>query len=321
MNDAFISYRREGGYLMAQLLKNTLKDEGIYCYLDLEEDRSGDFDERLFKAIRESSSFILILTKETLANCIYEDSWVRKEIVEAVRCDKKIIPVIYHDFSWPKELNGQLPAEVLSLETKQGVVFSKEYLKSTVEKIAEYINDAERVNNKSTKSDFLKDGTKDFFINGFDGLSAVQCVDMAFHAGADWQRNSDKLEILNDIINKNITLRILVNSADTVSNICSHMSQPLRRYVGFDNSVKEWIELAQMYPDVVYVHIADVPLMHRLYILRGENTGVANVKYYTYGNCIPDKDFRAVFDNSDAEYNLYVAEFDYIWDKASHSAV
>lgn len=46
MKDAFISCRREGGYLMVQLLRSSLKDKGVYCYLDLEE-RSGQFDERL----------------------------------------------------------------------------------------------------------------------------------------------------------------------------------------------------------------------------------------------------------------------------------
>lgn len=116
MNDAFISYRREGGYLMAQLLRSALKDKGVYCYLDLEEDRSGQFDERLLDAIRDSSNFILILTKGTLDRCVNKDDWVRREIVEAVASDKNIIPVMYPDFVWPKELNERFPKEVLILE-------------------------------------------------------------------------------------------------------------------------------------------------------------------------------------------------------------
>lgn len=35
MNDAFISYCRVGGYLMAQLLRSSLKDKQVYGYLDL----------------------------------------------------------------------------------------------------------------------------------------------------------------------------------------------------------------------------------------------------------------------------------------------
>lgn len=118
MNDAFISYRHDGGYLMPQLLRSALKDKGIHCYLDLEEDRSGQFDERLLDAIRDSSNFILILTKGTLDRCINADNWVRHEIVEAVKSNKNIIPVMYPDFVLPKELNEQFPEEVLILEKK-----------------------------------------------------------------------------------------------------------------------------------------------------------------------------------------------------------
>ena len=96
------------------------------------------------------------------------------------------------------------------------------------------------------------------------------------------------------------------------------MSQPLKKYVGFDNCVEEWRELARIYPDIIQVRIANVPLLHRLYILREETDGVVNVKYYTYGNCTPDKDFRRSFDHSGMEYELYTQEFDYIWNKASY---
>ena len=60
--DAFISYRREGGYLMAQLLREMLKNQGINCYLDVEEEHSGQFDIRLLDAIENAPNFILILT-------------------------------------------------------------------------------------------------------------------------------------------------------------------------------------------------------------------------------------------------------------------
>lgn len=321
MNDAFISYRRENGYLMAQLLRSLLKDKGMHCYLDLEEDRAGRFDERLLEAIRNSSSFILILTKGTLDRCINEDDWVRREIIEAVTSNKKIIPVIYPDFGWPEELESQFPDEFLAVKNEQCVVLSQEYLPATIEKIVEYMTGVKWGENRGTKRAIIPDETSKFFIDGLNRLSEVQCVDMAFHAGAEWRRNSDKVDVLTSIIGKRILLRILVNSAETISAVCSHMSQPLKKYVGFDNCVKEWTELAQLYPDIVQVRVADVPLLHRLYILRGKKAGYINVKYYTYGNYTPDKDFRMVFDNAGAEYKLYAEEFDYIWNKASRDVM
>ena len=318
INDAFISYRREGGYLMAQLLRSSLKEIGVHCYLDLEEDRSGQFDERLLDAIKDSANFILILTKGALDRCVNEDDWVRKEIIEAVTLDKNIIPVMYPDFVWPKELNDRFPREVSFLEKKQGVILRQEYLQATIGKIADYMVDVKRIENGGVKTELIPAGASAFFANGFKKLSNVQCVDMAFHAGSEWRRNSDKVDILSHIIDKKITLRILVNSEETVRTICSHMSQPLKKYVGFDSSVADWIDLAKTYPDVIHVRIADVPLLHRLYIIRSEKRGFVNIKYYTYGNYTPDKDFRMVFDQSGKEYSLYTEEFDYIWNKASH---
>ncbi len=318
MSDAFISYRRDSGYLMAQLLRSALKDKGIHCYLDLEEDHSGQFDERLIDAIRDSSNFILILTKGTLDRCINKDDWVRREIIEAVNSKKNIIPVMYPDFIWPKELNEQFPEEVLVLGKKQGVILRQEYLKATIEKIVDYMSDINCKEFDFVKSEAIPEGTSNFFVYSFENLQNIQCIDMAFHAGADWRRDSDKVDILTNIFEKNLTLRILVNSTETVSTVCSHMAQPLKKYVGFDDCVEEWIELMKLYPNAVNVRVADVPLLHRLYIFRGENEGFINVKYYTYGNYMPEKDLRMTFDNSRTEYKLYTEEFDYIWNKASH---
>lgn len=318
MNDAFITYRRESGYLMAQLIRSSLQMKGIHCYLDLEEDRSGAFDVRLLDAIRDSAHFILILTKDSLNRCVNHDDWVRREIVEAVKSGKHIIPVRYPDFKWPKELNEQFPDEIRAVENKQNVILSQEYFQSTIDKIVDYMEDAKYPGDRSFKSNIIPYGTCAFFVNGLDKLSGIQSVDMAFHAGTEWRQNSDKVDILTHILDKKITLRILVNSAETVSSVCSHMAQPLKKYVGFDTCVADWLELAQLYPDVVQVRVADVPLLHRLYILRGEKNGYVNVKYYTYGNGIPDKDFRMVFDDSAKEYRLYTDEFEYIWNKASH---
>ena len=96
--DAFISYRRENGFLMAQVIYDRLKERGIQCFFDLEELRSGKFDEKILVAIREAHTFILILPKDALNRCVNEDDWVRREIIEAVRCDKVIIPIMYDGF-------------------------------------------------------------------------------------------------------------------------------------------------------------------------------------------------------------------------------
>lgn len=114
--DAFISYRRENGFWMAQFIRDKLEEKGLHCFLDLEEVRSGLFGEKILSAIKEAHTFILILSKNALTRCSYEDDWVRKEIIEAVRWHKVIIPVMFDDFKWPKKWNESMPDEIKKLE-------------------------------------------------------------------------------------------------------------------------------------------------------------------------------------------------------------
>ncbi len=318
--DIFISYKNDGeGRYFAEKVSNTLKEQGFSVYYNPDEQHAGSFPERLRKAVENCKDFLLVLSQACLDQLIRNEKvdWVREEILTARENGKNIVPLLVPGVTMPKD-KDDMPEDLEFLPHEEAVNIFVPFDKSPLERLLVYIK-SEPADKKRNKDD-IPDGTGAFFVEGFSRISNIQCVDMAFHAGADWRRNSDKLDILTNIVDKNITLRILVNSADTVSSICSHMSQPLKKYVGFDSCVEEWIELAKTYPDVVHVRIADVPLLHRLYILRGEENGYVNIKYYTYGNCTPDKDFRATFDSFETEYKLYTEEFDYIWNKASHNA-
>lgn len=311
--DAFISYRRKTGFLMAQVLKELLKEKGVNCFLDLEQERSGQFDENLFIAIEESANFILVLTNGTLERCANEDDWVRREFLKAMKLNKNIIPVRYPDFEFPqdKAVLEKLPDEIKMLDTKQGVLLSQEYLPATIDKIRGYL--------KNVTEPFSElQQTEIFFCKGLRRVESPCCVDMAFHAGTEWRRDSDKVDILADIIERNIKLRVIVNESKTVEKVCAHMRQPLKKYVSFDSIAMEWVELSKQFPENIEVHIADIPLLYRLYIIRGKNDGIANVKFYTYGNYRPGKDFRIAFNSADPEYKIYTDEFDYIWSHASH---
>jgi hypothetical protein len=130
------------------------------------------------------------------------------------------------------------------------------------------------------------------------------------------------VDILTGLIQNNIPLRIIINSAPAAESVCSHMRQPLKKYVGFDHSIAEWLELAATYPQTVQVRICHVPLMHRTYLVRRKDgTGAANIKYYTYGNFKPVNDFRRSFASQQPEYRIYTEEFDYLWEHSlSHTA-
>ena len=315
--DAFISYRRDGGFLMAQMLRGALKDKGVNCYLDLEEDHPGQFDESLLDAIGATDNFILVLTKGTLDRCVNQDDWVRKEILAAINGCKNIIPVRYPDFEWPKHLNEKLPKEIQMLETKQSVLLSQEYLSSTIDKIIQYmigVNDAVHYE----YAERIKTDTAEFFKNGFDKLGEISCIDLFFRAGSEWHHKAALVDILLYVIENKINMRVIVNAEETVGQLSVHMRQPLKKYYGYGKSLQDWIEKARGYPDIISVKVADVPLMHRYYCMKGKKEGIAKVSFYTYGNYASEKDFQFTFSNLDDEYQLYEEEFEYLWNKVSH---
>ncbi len=314
--DAFISYRRENGFYMAKVICTCLEERGISCFLDVEEDKSGKFDENLLNSIAAAPNFILILPKNALNRCKDPEDWVRREILAAVSGGKTIIPVMFDDFAWPKVWDG-MPEEIQQLKTQQGVVASKEYLDATINKIISYMTSlgpAVAAPGAHGRGNMVNQASVDFFSLVQTDIGTVEEVCMAFHAGAQWRQDTGKLFLLQKMVENNIKLRVLLNDSQTAEGICRHMQQPLRRYVGFDNCVVDWKELETMYPGSIEVRVCSTPMLHRIYLLRKKDgSGQASLKYYTYGNCKPSRDCRATFHSRQPEYALYAEEFDYLW--------
>ena len=141
--DAFISYRRGNGFFMAQVVRDHLEKQKIRCFLDVEELRSGKFDNKILEAIRNAPNFILVLTKNALDRCADEQDWMRKEIMEALKHGKTIIPIMYEDFKWPKKWDEKIPEAIRSIEHYQAVSGTKVYLSAMIDRIISYMSDVE----------------------------------------------------------------------------------------------------------------------------------------------------------------------------------
>ena len=96
--DVFISYRRDGGDMTAMYFYQALKERGYNVFYDLEVLRAGKFNEALLSSIDSCKDFVLILSPGALDRCNDENDWVRKEIAEALRTKKNIIPVMLKGF-------------------------------------------------------------------------------------------------------------------------------------------------------------------------------------------------------------------------------
>ena len=137
--DAFISYRRGNGFFMAQVVRDHLEKQKVRCFLDVEELRSGKFDNKILEAIQDAPNFILVLTKNALDRCSDEQDWMRKEIMEALKYGKTIIPIMYEGFKWPKKWDEKIPETIRSIEHYQAVSGTKVYLNAMIDRIISYM--------------------------------------------------------------------------------------------------------------------------------------------------------------------------------------
>lgn len=116
--DIFISYRREGGDFLGQLLYERLSHMGYSVFFDVESLRSGKFNEALYKYMDGCTDAIVLLPPNALDRCVNEDDWVRKEISYLIKKQKNIIPVMMRGFVFPSEL----PKDMRDFDKYNGIV-------------------------------------------------------------------------------------------------------------------------------------------------------------------------------------------------------
>ena len=125
--DVFISYRRKDrfnrttGIAYARNIQQTLESNGYKgrVFFDHNDMKPGDFEKIILSAIRSAKIFILVLTIDSMHRCGNEEDWVRREILEAKKCNLKILIInMENEFqdsdypeNFPEELNDPVKKE------------------------------------------------------------------------------------------------------------------------------------------------------------------------------------------------------------------
>ena len=321
--DAFISYRRENGFLMAQIIHDKLAEKGITSFLDLEELRSGKFNEKLYEAIDNSENFILILPKGALDRCSSTEDWVRKEILEGIEKKKTIIPVLCDGFEWPRDKYGDMPEEICSLENYNAVKSTQDYLSAMIDRLISFMSgvDNKRIllGTMKESSEFVS--TEEYFGNALKNVENIESIDMAFHGGAEWFTSIEKTDLLHDLVEAGVRIRILINLPNVSEEIAQHMRHKRKKYMSFSECIARWDEFEEEYPDNVEIRMVDIPLLRRYYSVHMKDTtqDTVNIKYYTYANSRPDKNYQPIFYRNSDYFRLYRDEFEYLWNKEAEA--
>jgi predicted Zn finger-like uncharacterized protein len=137
-HDVFISYRRGGGAETARLLKLSLANRGLECFVDVDDLGAAHFDERLLEAIAAANNVIAILTPGSLDRCVHEGDWLRRELSHAIKLNKRLIPVIMPGFEFPAA--DQLPDDLTDLLRHNAVTYSHDYFNATLEKLVTFLD-------------------------------------------------------------------------------------------------------------------------------------------------------------------------------------
>ncbi|MBR3767768.1 MAG: toll/interleukin-1 receptor domain-containing protein [Clostridia bacterium] len=136
--EIFISYRRNGGDLLAKLLYETLLHKKYSVFFDHESLSAGIFGEKILDTIRRSKDVIVVLSKECLKRCKNKDDWMLLEIREAIETGKNITLVFSEDFKMPSSQELiEYPKEIQTLLTYQGYLINVEHYDNTLKKICD----------------------------------------------------------------------------------------------------------------------------------------------------------------------------------------
>lgn len=107
----FISYRRSVSSYIARAIFMDLRHNDYDAFMDVESIDSGEFDRIILGQIAARAHFLVILTPGSVERCVEPGDWLRREIEEAIRLERNIVPILANGFDFKdaeQYLNGEL---------------------------------------------------------------------------------------------------------------------------------------------------------------------------------------------------------------------
>src|SRR5262245_9363174 len=99
----FICYRRDTSKYLARAIFQDLIANGYDTFLDVSTIDSGAFDSIILNQIGARMHFVVLLSPGALERCQQAGDWVRREVEEALRLKRNIVPITEEEFDYEKE--------------------------------------------------------------------------------------------------------------------------------------------------------------------------------------------------------------------------
>lgn len=316
--DAFISYKHQTGFYMAQVIYDKLIQNGYSVFMDKRLER-GEFEPQIKAAIEKSRNFILVLFPEDLDNCDKSTDWLRKEAEWAAKTpDINFIPVFCEGFK-KEDIKVTLPDALETVLSSNGLPMHKDYaLDTDLDKLCDIA-----LKNANPVKPLIN--TVEFFNNNLNEKNhlSIKSIDMAFHGGAAWLRAGTKKDIFDEILKRKIPTRILVNTPEAAESIAKHMRDEFALYFPFEQVIKLWGKYVADYSDVLQVRVSPIPLLHVYHNIKFNEEQLRNthdrmhIKYYVYQNTNLEKSFEHELSSFSKYYEIYQKEFEFLWNAST----
>lgn len=316
--DAFISYKHQSGFYMAQVIYDKLIQNGYSVFMDKRLER-GEFEQQIKEAVEKSRNFILVLFPGDLDNSDSDGDWLRKEAEWAVATpNMHFIPVFCEGFE-TKNILIELPECLKTALSFQNVVIHKDYsLDTDLDKLCDIaLKNANPVRPLINTVEFFNSN-----LNEKNHLS-IKGVDMAFHAGAAWLRAGTQKEILDTMIQRKIPIRILVNTPEAAESIAKYMRDEYALYFPFEQVIKLWGKYAADNAEYLQVRVCPIPLLRVYHNITFHDDSKKNtydrmhIKYYVYQNMNLENSFEHELSSFSKYYGIYQKEFAFLWNAST----
>ena len=121
----FVSYRREGGFMLAKYIFDYLHAAGYDVFMDVHSLGAGEFEQTTLAEVAARDYFLLVLTSGNLQGMTSERDWLRNELMQAVKSGRTVVPVVADGFKFEdhrvQEVLEKLPRALQSLPSFNAV--------------------------------------------------------------------------------------------------------------------------------------------------------------------------------------------------------
>ena len=134
--DIFISYRRQGGAVKAELTKDELEKRGFresLMFFDTRSLSSGNYQKTILDAIANSKNFVVVITRDCFKDLSDDSTWV-KEIEYAIELHKNIVPLYFDDITELKA--DEIPSGIKHLAYENAVLYVHQYAEASFDRLA-----------------------------------------------------------------------------------------------------------------------------------------------------------------------------------------